>query len=47
MLTNRMETEEAGRLNNIGFNKVKSMYEFYVTQRAELTYGQRVRTISD
>lgn len=47
MLADRMETEEAYRLNNVGFNAVKSMYQFYATQRAELVYNQRVRTVSD
>lgn len=47
MLANRMEMEEAIRLNNFGFNNIKSMYQFYGTQRQELMYNQRVRTVSD
>lgn len=47
MLANRMETDEAIKLNNYGFNNIKSMYQFYATQRNELMYNQRVRTASD
>ena len=47
MLANRGEMTEAIRLQSYGFNKVKSMYQFYATQRAELMFGQRVRTASD
>lgn len=47
MLANRMEMDEAIRLNNFGFNNIKSMYQFYGTQRQELMYNQRVRTVSD
>jgi hypothetical protein len=39
--------DEAIKLNGFAFNNVKSMYEFYATQRAELPYNQRVRTSSD
>jgi hypothetical protein len=47
ILINRGETEEWMRLNNIGFNNIKSMYQFYATQRAELEYNQRVRNSSE
>lgn len=47
MLANRMEGDEAVRLNNLGFQNAKSMYQFYATQRMELEYNQRVRTSSD
>lgn len=29
MLANRMEMDEAMKLNNFGFNNIKSMYQFY------------------
>ena len=47
MLANRGEMDEAIKLNNFGFNNIKSMMEFYQTQRTELMYNQRVRTVSD
>lgn len=47
MLMNRGESEEGTRLNNFGFQNIKSMYQFYQTQRNELQYNQRVRTVSD
>lgn len=47
MLANRGEMDEAIKLNNFGFQNVKSMYQFYDTQRQELNYNQRVRTVSD
>lgn len=47
MMANRWEMDEAMKLNNFWFNNIKSMYQFYVTQRWELPYNQRVRTSSD
>lgn len=47
MLANRGELEEAMKLNNFGFQNIKSMYEFYASQRNELMYNQRVRSVSD
>ncbi len=47
MIINRWEMDEWMKLNNIWFNNIKSMYQFYNTQRNELIYNQRVRTVSD
>lgn len=47
MLANRGDIDQAVWLNNFGFQNIKSMYQFYQTQRAELPYWQRVRTSSD
>ena len=47
MMANRGEMDEATKLNNFGFQNVKSMFQFYTTQRNELQYNQRVRTVSD
>jgi hypothetical protein len=47
MMAQRGELDEALKLNNFGFNNIKTMYSFYNTQRNELIYNQRVRTVSD
>lgn len=47
MYMNRGESEEGMRLANFGFNNVKSMYQFYATQKGELPFNTRVRTGSD
>lgn len=47
MLQNRGEGEEAIRLNNFGFQNIKSMYEMYSTKRTELQYNVRIRSVSD
>jgi hypothetical protein len=47
MLMNRWEAQEWIKLASYWFNNVKSMYEFYATQKWELPFGQRVRTGSD
>lgn len=47
MLSNRGETEEGTRLNHLGFNNIKSMYQFYATQRIEMQYNQRVGSSTD
>jgi hypothetical protein len=47
MLSNRGETEEGTRLNHLGFNNIKSMYQFYGTQRIEMQYNQRVGSSTD
>mgnify|MGYP006266546777 CR=1 FL=1 len=47
MLANRWDMEQAVQLNNFWFNNIKSMYQYYTTQRQELMYNQRVRTGSD
>lgn len=47
MLANRWDLDEALKLNNFWFQKVKNMYQFYSTIRKELQYNQRVRTLSD
>jgi hypothetical protein len=47
MMCQRWETEEWIRLNNFGFQNIKSMYAFYTTQRNELPYNVRIRTSSD
>lgn len=47
MMANRWEMDEAIKLSNFWFNNIKSMYQFYTTQRQELMYNQRVRTFSD
>ena len=36
MMANRGEMDEAMKLNNFGFQNIKSMYQFYTTQRGEL-----------
>lgn len=47
MMANRGEMDEAMKLQNFAFQNIKSMYQFYTTQRTELQYNQRVRTVSD
>jgi hypothetical protein len=47
MMANRGEMDEAIKLNNFGFNNIKSMYQFYSTQRNELEYNQRVTNSSE
>ena len=47
MMANRWEMDEAIKLNNFWFNNIKSMYQFYQSQRWELQYNTRVRTSSD
>ena len=47
MMANRGEMDEAIKLNNFWFQNIKSMYEFYNSQRVELMYNQRVWTSSD
>jgi hypothetical protein len=47
MLMNRGESQEGMRLASFWFNNVKSMYQFYATQKWELPFWQRVRTVSD
>lgn len=47
MLANRGETDEGIRLNHLGFNNIKSMYQFYGSQRVEMMYNQRVGSSTD
>lgn len=47
MMANRWEMDEAIKLNSFGFNNIKSMFQFYTTQRWELPYNQRVRNSSE
>jgi len=47
MMMNRWEADEWMKLNNFWFQNIKSMYEFYASQRVELMYNQRVRSVSD
>lgn len=47
VMANRWEMDEAIKLNSFGFNKIKSMYEFYSTQHKELIFNQRVKTQKD
>lgn len=47
MMANRGEMDEAIKLNNFAFGNVQSMYQFYVSQRSELQYNQRVGSIYD
>lgn len=47
MLANRGDIDQSIQLNNYWFNNIKTMYQFYNTQRTELMYNQRIRTASD
>jgi len=47
MMANRGEMDEAMKLNNFWFQNIKSMYQFYQTQRVELQYNLRVRSASE
>lgn len=47
MLIERWEADEWIKLNNIWFQNVKKMYDYYNTIKSELIYNQRVRTQKD
>jgi len=47
MMMARWEADEWIKLNNFGFQNIKSMYEFYNSQRIELPFNQRVTNSSE